>query len=412
MRTKLVFAFLLALILAAPARAEAKRPAADGPQVSAESAILVDTGDGHVLYRRAAGSRRSIASATKLMTALLAVERLPLARRVPAAPYRAAPAESQIRLSPGERMSVGDLLRGLMLESANDAAVTLARGVSGSIEGFVQLMNRRAKELRLTQTHYANPVGLDEAGNYSSARDLAALARVVLKNEFLAETADMARARLLSGARPRIVDNRNDLVARVPWIDGLKTGHTIRADYVLVGAATRKGARLVSVVLGTPSEGARDADTLALFDYGFGQYRRIVPLHRSRAAAEVKVAFFGDRKVAVEPARTLAVSVRRGERVRTRIDAPGELEGPLSAGARVGRASVYVDGRRVRSIALVTAEAVPEAGFVRKVAHWLLWPWALAALILLGLTVAARRHRRLAAADAARRRRRQAARLD
>ena len=128
--------------------------------------------------------------------------------------------------------------------------------------------------------------------------------------------------------------------------------------------------------------------------------------------AEAKVAFFGDRKVAVGPARTVAVSVRRGERVRTRIDAPGELHGPLAEGATVGHASVFVDGRRVRTVALVTAGAVPEAGVVRKIAHWLLWPFSLIALVVVGAIAVGGRRRRLAAANAARRRRRQAARFD
>jgi serine-type D-Ala-D-Ala carboxypeptidase (penicillin-binding protein 5/6) len=412
LRTKLLLGLLSVAIFATPSAAHAARRGDTAPRLSADSAILVDGRDGHVLFRRAPGTRRPIASTTKLMTALLSVERLSLKRKLKAAPYRAAAAESLIHLVPGERMSVADLLRALMLESANDAAATLARGAGGSIQNFVRLMNNRATELGLTHTHYANPVGLDETGNYSSARDLVTLARVVLRRRFLADTADMPQARLLTGAHPRLVDNRNDLVGRVPWIDGLKTGHTNQAGYVLVGAGTRKGVQLVSVVLGTPSQAGRDDDTLALLDYGFRQYRRVAPLRRRRPVAEAKVAFFGDRKVAVQPARTVSVTVRRGEHVRTRIDAPGELHGPLAGGAQVGKASVYVDGSLVRSVPLVTGEAVPRAGVVRKIAHWVLKPWILILAAVLGLIGVERRRRRLAAANAARRRRRETARLD
>lgn len=412
MRAKLLLGLLLVAIFATPSATSAAPRSEPAPRLSADSAILIDGRDGRVLFRQAPGVRRPIASTTKLMTALLSVERLSLKRKLKAAPYRAAAAESQIRLAPGERMSVADLLRALMLESANDAAVTLARGAGGSVQNFVRLMNDRAAELGLTHTHYANPVGLDEAGNYSSARDLAALARVVLGRPFLAATAEMPRARLLTGAHARIVDNRNDLVGRVPWVDGLKTGHTNLAGYVLVGAGTRKGVQLVSVVLGTPSQAGRDADTLALLGYGFRQYRRVAPFRRGRPVAEAKVAFFGNRKVAVQPARTLSVTTRRGEQVRTRIDAPGELDGPLAGGARVGTASVYVEGRLVQTVPLVTGEAVPKAGLVRKVAHWVLKPWLLILAAVLGLTGAERRRRRLAAANDARRRRRDAARLD
>lgn len=368
----------------------------------------MDARDGHVLYRNAPDRRAPIASTTKLMTALVATEKLRLDRRLRAGVYHAAAVESQIGLRPGERMSVADLLRALMLPSANDAAETLARGAGGSVRRFVRLMNRKADELGLRQTHYANPVGLDEPGNYSSARDLSRLARIVLKNDFLAETVATPRARLLTGARVRVVVNRNLLVGRVPWIDGVKTGHTLNAGYVLVGAGTRKGAKLVSVVMGTPSESARDADTLHLLDYGFRFYRRVHVLRRSAAVARPKVAFFGSRRVALRPARGFAVALRRGQRLRTSVDAPATLDGPIDRGARVGTVTVLVNGRALKTVALVTAGEVPRAGVVRKVVHYAVKPLLLVGLALIAMLALDRRRRRLNAADAARRRRRRA----
>jgi serine-type D-Ala-D-Ala carboxypeptidase (penicillin-binding protein 5/6) len=413
LRTRWTIKALVSLVLLAglagpsvPALAKSR------PALSASSAILVDARDGHVLYRSAPDARRPIASTTKLMTALLAVERLRLARRVRAAPYHAMPAESQIELAPGERMSVADLLRAALLASANDAAATLARAAAGSARRFVTLMNRKARQLGLTETHYANPIGLDAPGNYSSARDLVVLARVVLRNKFVAKTVDMPRARLKTGAHPRIVDNRNDLVRRIPWIDGVKTGHTNRAGYVLVGAGSRKAATLVSAVLGTPSEAARDADTLALLQWGFSQYRRTPILLRGHVVAKAKAAWFGDRRVRLSPAHSVVLGLRRSEHVRLRVDAPSELHGPLAAGARVGSVTVLVDGRRVRIVPLVTADAVPRAGFLRKVVQIVVRPWLGLAALVLGALAVERRRRRLAAADAARRRRRQALRSD
>ncbi len=411
MRARFLTVLLIAALLAGAGVASATTGGRGAPKLRADSAILVDARDGHVLYRRAAATRRPIASTTKLMTALLSIERLSLKRRLRAVAYHASGAESLIGLVPGERMSVADLLRALMLESANDAAATLARGAGGSVHNFVELMNHRAAKLHLTHTHYANPVGLDQAGNYSTASDLAALARMVLRNRFLAKTADTPQARLLTGAHPRVVVNRNDLVRHVRWVDGVKTGHTNLAGYVLVGAGLRKGAQLVSVVLGTPTQSARDSDTLALLDYGFRKYSRVAPLQQARPVGEAKVAFFGDRKVALRPARTTALSVRSDERIRTQLSAPGELHGPLAAGSRVGEASVYVDGRLRDTVPLVTAAAVPEAGLVRKVAHFVVRPVTVLVAAGLILIFAARRRRRLAAANAARRRR-QAARLD
>jgi D-alanyl-D-alanine carboxypeptidase (penicillin-binding protein 5/6) len=300
------------------------------------------------------------------MTALVALEELKLARRVRAVPYDAAPAESRIGLRTGERMSVADLLRALLLESANDAALTLAVRSSGSVEAFVRRMNATARELGLERTRFANPIGLDDPEARSTALELAQLARRVLANDFLAATVDMPRARLDTGARQRVVQNRNRLVARVPYVTGVKTGHTQGAGYVLVGSATRKGARLVSVVLGAPSEAGRDADTLALLRHGFSFYRRVPAVRKGATLARPQVEYFGDREAPLVAARRVTVTVRRGERVRTVVDAPDEVGGPLPPGARVGTVRVLHRGRVVRSVPLVTAEAVPKAGLVRK----------------------------------------------
>jgi len=412
-RHLLALASLLCLVAAAlGARPAAAAEPPSPPQLSASAAILIDARDGSVLYRSGSREERAIASTTKLMTALLSVELLPLDKVVTAGTYHAGAAESQIHLRRGERMKVADLLRALLLESANDAAVTLARAAGGSVSGFVDLMNARAKQLGLSDTSYSNPVGLDEAGNHSSARDLARLARRVLRNRFLAETVDMPRARLTSGARERVVENRNDLVRRYPSIDGVKTGHTADAGYVLVGAARRKGVPLVSVVLGTPSEAARDTDTLRLLNYGAGLYRRQAVLRPGRPVARSDVAYYGDRQADLTPARRLTLTVRRGERARTVVAAPGELDGPLDPGTAVGYVSVFYRGRKVARVPLVTAQAVPGAGLPRKIASWLWPPWLLAGAAVVALVVRQRRTQRRAEEEAARRRRRRAARLD
>ena len=384
---------LLLAAFAAPAAEGAERPG-----VSARAAIVVDARDGHVLYRRAPSQERPIASATKLMTALVALDELPLGRQLRAVPYDPAPAESRINLRTGERMSVADLIRALLLESANDAAETLAVRAAGSVDRFVAQMNERARELGLTRTRFANPIGLDAGGAHSTALDLSRLARRALRSDFLAPTVDMPRARLLSGARPRIIANRNRLVREVGWVDGVKTGYTAGAGYGLVGSTSRRGARLVSVVLGAPSESARDADTLALLRYGLSQYRRARPVRAGATLATPAVEYFGGREVRLVPARPLSVTVRRGQRLRTVVRAPGELTGPLPAGARVGSVTVYRDGRRVRSVPLVTAAAVPEAGLLRKVWSAVWSPIAVLAVLGIAWWLIVRRRRRRALA--------------
>lgn len=372
--------------------------AAERPDLSARAAILVDARDGHVLYRRDPTQERPIASATKLMTALVALDELPLGREVRAVPYDPAPAESRIDLRTGERMSVADLLRALLLESANDAAETLAVRAAGSVDRFVRRMNERAQEMGFTHTRFANPVGLDSPGAHSTALDLSRVARQVLRNDFLAATVDMPRARLLSGARPRILANRNRLVREVGWVDGVKTGHTAGAGYVLVGSTSRRGARLVSIVLGAPTEAARDADTLKLLRYGVAQYRRARPVRAGATLSTASVEYFGGREVRLVPVRPLSVTVRRGQRLRTVVRAPEQVTGPLPAGARVGSVTVYREGRRVRSVPVATAASVPEAGLLRK-AWSLVWsPIPVLAALGIAIWLILRRRRRTLAA--------------
>jgi serine-type D-Ala-D-Ala carboxypeptidase (penicillin-binding protein 5/6) len=328
--------------------------------------------------------------------------------------YSALPVESQINLRTGERMRVDDLLEALLLESANDAAVTIAEGVSGTRKRFVAGMNGRARSLGLENTSFANPIGLDDSLNYSTAADLALLARRLLRDERLARIVNQASAVLESGARRRVVNNRNDLVARVPFVDGVKTGHTRDAGYVLVGAATGTlGSKVISVVLGEPSQAARDADTLALLRYGLSQFRRAKALDTERPVASASIKH-RDERAELVPAQDFLLALRRDERVTTRVDAPEELEGELAAGTRVGRVAVLRDGKVVKRVRLVTAGEVPGAGPLRVLADelgtFLLLLVVLAAVVLVTFLAASARSRHRTKELAERRRARARAR--
>ena len=386
-------AAVAALLLAAPAAPAQTTPP---PKVSgAAAAIVVDGRNGEVMFAKRPDDRRSIASTTKLMTALLALERTRPNEVFTAPPYDALPIESQINLRTGERMKVKDLLKALLLESANDAAATLARNISGSQEAFVAAMNERAESLGLDDTSYANPIGLDDPANFSSARDLARLARLLLERPRFARIVDLPVAELESGAVPRVIDNRNPLVATTPWVTGVKTGYTGSAGYVLVGSATgRGGAKVISVVLGEPSEAARDADTLELLTWGLKQFKRVEVLDPGRALARADVRYF-DERTRLVPRRRAVLTLRAGEEVRRRVRAQDELEGPLPAGQRAGVVTVLVEGEPVRRVALVTASEVPGAGTLRVVFSVLGVPLTLllgvaivlaAALLILRLT--------------------------
>lgn len=392
--TRALGAALTLLAFAVPASAA---PAAERPPAipNAQSAIVIDARDGAVMFAKRAGQRRQIASTTKLMTALLTLENARPSTVFTAADYAAAPVESQIGLRPGEQMTVRDLFEALMLESANDAAETLAEGISGSREAFVAAMNARAEELGLENTSYANPIGFDDPLNYSTAADLAQLAFELMQRPRFARVVDLPLADLESGARPRVIENRNTLISAYPFVSGVKTGHTLQAGYVLIGAAEgRAGGKVISVVMGEPSEPARDADTLALLRWGLGRFQRVRVVDRRRTLARAAIEY-RDEKARLVAARSAVLTLRDGEEVRRRVDAPAQVEGPLRAGARVGSVSVVVEGELVRRVALVTAAEVPEAGTLRVLLSEVGVPLILlfALVLLLGVVLVAMRLR-------------------
>jgi D-alanyl-D-alanine carboxypeptidase (penicillin-binding protein 5/6) len=334
-----------------------------GPQgIEAKSWIVVDARGGDVLASHAAKERLPIASTTKLMTAYVAMKELPLDKIVRAAPYSPIYGESLMGLKTGERVSVRDLLYGLILVSGNDAAHTLAVAAAGSQEGFVGQMNRYAAALGLSDTHYANPIGLDEVGNYSSAADLATLTRRLLRDPAFAKIADSRTALLRSLRPPRRIETLNYLLELAPWATGVKTGHTFDAGYVLVGSGEREGVSLVSVAIGAPTDETRFTDNLTLLEYGFSQYQRRLPIRRGQDLAEPEIRYSGGH-LPLRAEHSLQVGVRRGEQIDLRVRAPQEVEGPIHRGARLGNATVFVEGRKVGTVPLRAGRAIPEASF-------------------------------------------------
>ncbi|MGI8462352.1 MAG: D-alanyl-D-alanine carboxypeptidase family protein [Solirubrobacterales bacterium] len=345
-------ALQLALVLAAPASAKPDKP----PQPAAEAWVLIDAGDGERLAARRPTEQRSIASATKLMTAYLALKQKNLDKKVSAPAYEALAAESLLGLEAGERISYRELLYALILASANDGAVTVAEGVSGSIDRFIQRMNAAAARLGLDDTSYANPIGLDDSLNYSSAADLAELTTILLDDPFFRKVADTESHTVETDRASRPIVTRNDLLGRAPYVSGVKTGFTGEAGNVLVGSGERKGVRLVAVVLGAPSESARDDGVFALLEYGFSLYKAETPVRARQQFAAPPVDSGGTVELL---ARTpVTVSARKDQDVETEVDAPADLSGPIRKGERLGRVSVSVDDEAAGSSPLIAARAV------------------------------------------------------
>lgn len=348
-------AALACLVLAAlPAGATGLLP----PPLAVTGACLLDEQSGQILYTFNAEGRLAIASATKLMTALVVLEHAgDLDVRFAQNAYVSAAGDSQIGLVPGERMSVRDLLLAMMLPSADDAAEDLAFHVGGgSVAGFVAMMNARARQLGLTHTHYSTPIGLDTAGNYSSPCDLVELARYDLQHwPVLRRIVSLRAATLSTGRYVRHVVNRNTLVGRVPWINGVKTGHTAAAGYVLVASGTRDGMTLIGSALGTTSEAARDANALALLGYGFAGFRRFEPLLAGAVVARVPVRDRPGLRAAVIAGGGYARVLPRATLITRRLELPRELVGPLPRHQDVGRLTLLADGRVLTHVPLLLA---------------------------------------------------------
>ncbi len=335
--------------------------AAPAPDLSATAAILVAPSTGQTLYGLNADREVAIASTTKLMTALVTLEHTRLSQVFADPDYHPAASDSQLGLEPGERMTVHDLLLAMLLPSADDAAEDLAYNVGhGSVARFVAMMNRRAQQLGLHHTHYSTPIGLDTPGNYSTASDLVKLAEYDLRTQpFFRRAVALPSAVLHSGDEVSVVANRNDLVGRVPWINGVKTGHTSDAGYVLVASARRDGMTLLSAVLGTSSEASRDENTLALLDSGYSNFRRETPIRAGAVLARPTIKDQPGKRAVVIAPRTFTRVLPRSARVRVRVDVPHQLAGPLAKAAVVGTV-VVMDGRRqVAREPLLLAQALP-----------------------------------------------------
>jgi serine-type D-Ala-D-Ala carboxypeptidase (penicillin-binding protein 5/6) len=382
MRLRRVGALLVVLLgsLALVAGAAAKEP-----HPLAKSWALIDGRTGDVLTSHAGNERRLIASTTKLMTAYVAMKDLPLGKIVEAQPYEYEYGESVMGLEAGEKISVRDLLYGLILLSAGDAANTLAIESAGSVKKFVGQMNRYAAALGLTNTHYANPVGLDQKGNYSSALDLATLTEELLKDPAFAKISDAREATLESLHPPRKIETINELLEMAPWVTGVKTGHTWKAGYVLVGSGSRHGIRLISVAIDAPTDETRFSDNLELLEWGFEQYHRRKALRAGEELASPSIRYSGG-ELPLRVEHPLKVALRDDQKVEVDVDAPGQVTGPIRKGAKLGTATVSVDGLKAGTVALVASRPVPAANAFDKARGFIsehLTPLAIAAGVIL-----------------------------
>jgi D-alanyl-D-alanine carboxypeptidase (penicillin-binding protein 5/6) len=356
---------LLAVALAAAACAAAgpATAAAGPPAVDARAWLLENPVTGEVLARHADRYRTPIASITKLMTVIVALQHLKLGDVVRVDPRAAAVGQESIYLDAGQPISVADLVRGALIQSANDAADALALATAPSFDAFAGLMNAEARKLGLTDSHFVRPDGLDAPGEYSSARDVTSLALAAMKLAPVRAAVARQTATIAGGSE---LHTWNDLLGVFPGVFGVKTGHTDDAGWAQVAAARGGGATVYVTILGSPSRARRNRDLEALLAYGLAQYRQVEAIGRGRTYASVQLPYGRAplRLVAREP---LHAVVRVDRPLTERVVAPVAMSLPVRRGQVLGRVQVWSHGRLLGSRPLVASRSVDQPGLTGRV---------------------------------------------
>ncbi len=356
------------LLLPLLALAQERPPA---PVLAAKSWLLVEVASGQELVANAPDQRLEPASLTKLMTAYLAFSALKqgtLKRDQPVLVSEKAwkTGGSRMFIQVGTTVSVDDLLKGMIVQSGNDACVALAEAIAGDEENFAQLMNREAQRLGMKGSSFRNASGLPDAQHYTTARDLAILATALIRDfpEYYATYYSLKEFRYNSITQP----NRNRLLWIDPSVDGLKTGHTEAAGYCLVSSAKRGARRLVSVVLGAASDKVRAQESLKLLNYGFQFYDAVQLYARNEALSSLRVWKGESRAVKVGLFNDLVVAVPKGsaQKIRTELISPQLLTAPVALGQPLATLKVSIDGKPYADYPVLALEAVPGAGFLGR----------------------------------------------
>jgi serine-type D-Ala-D-Ala carboxypeptidase (penicillin-binding protein 5/6) len=347
--------------------AEAPQP----PTIAAKSWLLVDLSDKQVLAAHDPDERVEPASLTKMMTAYLVFsalrdKKLALDQQVPVSPRAWKAPGSRMFIQPRMPVTVDQLIRGMEIESGNDAATALAEAVGGSEDVFVQMMNREAQRLGMTDTHYMNPTGLPDAQHYTTAHDLYVLASALIRDF----PQDYARYYAIKDfTYNRITQaNRNRLLWLDSSVDGVKTGHTEEAGYCLIASSRRAGRRLLSVVLGAPSDSARTEDSQKLLNWGYEFFDSVRLYGPDKPVKTIRVWKGTAPQVAVGLLHELVVTVPKGETGELKADlrSSQRLVAPVTRGQQVGTLHLSLADKPLGEYPVVALETVPAAGIFRR----------------------------------------------
>ena len=337
-----------------------------------KSAILIERDTGKVLYEKNSQEKLPPASMTKIMTMLLIMEaidqgKLSWNEKIRTSEYAASMGGSQIFLEPGEEMTTKQMLMGIAIGSGNDAAVAMAERIAGSEDAFVDMMNKKAKQLGLKHTFFKNTTGLPVSGHFSSAYDMAIMAKELLKYEDITKFTGMYEGYLRENTDKKFwLVNTNKLVRFYPGVDGLKTGFTAEAKYCLTATAQKNGMRVIAVVFGAPTSKERNAQVTKMLNYAFSQYQTHPMFKRNQPIAKANISKGKEKSVEAVTSEPLSLLTKKGEKtedVKKKVILQKNLNAPIHKGDKLGTIKLIKDGKVILESSLVANKDVKEAGW-------------------------------------------------
>lgn len=338
------------------------------PSLGAEGAILMDAATGQVLYEKNAYKQLAPASTTKMITAILAIESGRLDEKITVSKNAANTPGSTMHLEEGQIITIRELLTGLLMRSGNDGAIAIAESIGGSVDGFVEMMNKKASEIGAYNTYFRNPHGLSAPGHHSTAFDLAWIARYAMNNPIFAEIVGTRNTSIdwqdsNGDEHERDLKNTNKLLWMLEEADGVKTGTTNEAGPCLVSSATKNGQRLIAVTLHDP---ARWKDSQALLEWGFKEFSLFQYGNAGDQVGDVKVekgVIDHLRPILTEDA-AMVVEKDNHDKIDTTIDLPDKIKSPIYKGQQIGELKFIKDGKIIKSFALLSPRDVEERTLV------------------------------------------------
>ena len=340
----------------------------------ASSAVMIDYDTGEVLYNKNANSKKSVASLTKMMGLLLIFEKIDngsikINEQLTVSKNAKEMGGTQIWLEEGEKISVDDLLKGITMASANDAMVLMAERASGTEEAFVKEMNKKAKELGLKNTNFVNSTGFDEEGGYSSAYDMALIAKELIKHKKILNYTSKYEDYIRENTENKTwIVNTNKLVRFYQGVDGLKTGYTDEAGSSIAVTAEKNGLRLIAISLGYDNTTTRNSETMALLDYGYNQYESKSIFQKGKKIKEVKLNKANKNKVNLILSEDVKVTVKKGENNKTyTYDIKlNTINYPIKKGEKIGKLYLKDENKVIREIDLLSDSNIKKASIFKQ----------------------------------------------